>query len=410
MRGAGTRMGITTNRSAAILLDVTRLVSRTHVSTPTGVDRVELAYLNHLADERSGDLFLLARTALGVILIGPEHVNDVRSRFTRDVPWDRPDLIGRLFRRGDPARAGAEASLRRMARARASVGGVARMLRRHLPMGFTYFNVGHSNLSRTVLNGVRQGGCGDLAVLVHDTIPLDHPEWTRAGQSEVFARKLTRAGMADRLIANSNATAADIRRHLGPDCPPITVAPLGVDRPIPDAGAVPDDVPRDRPYFVHIGTIEPRKNIDLLLDVWDRYMTAPDAPRLILIGRRGWADADLFKRLDSYGPDSTVIERADLPDGAVFAILSQAEALLFPSLAEGYGLPPIEAATLGVVPVVSDLEIYTETIGDFAVYVNTDDAYSWANTIKDLGMRKPRLAPFTPPTWQAHFRKVFDAS
>ncbi|MDT9702392.1 glycosyltransferase, partial [Streptomyces sp. P17] len=92
-----------------------------------------------------------------------------------------------------------------------------------------------------------------------------------------------------------------------------------------------------RPRFVTLGTIEPRKNHALLLDVWDSL--PPPRPQLVVIGRRGWADQALFARIAAT-PD--VAEFNTLDDGQVAAVLTGAQALLMPSFAEGFGLPLTE--------------------------------------------------------------------
>ena len=77
-----------------------------------------------------------------------------------------------------------------------------------------------------------------------------------------------------------------------------------------------------------------------------------DVPRLILAGSRGWANAEVFRRLDSLPfVGQTVLECPGLTDGAIAALMAGATALLFPSHAEGFGLPPVEAAAAGL-PVI----------------------------------------------------------
>jgi glycosyltransferase involved in cell wall biosynthesis len=86
--------------------------------------------------------------------------------------------------------------------------------------------------------------------------------------------------------------------------------------------------------------------------------------------------------------------------------------LLFPTLAEGFGYPPLEAARLGVLPICSNLPVLKETLNDCAVYLDPLDRYSWLETIKKrsgvnlAGETRPNL---DYPTWQAHFEKVSHA-
>ncbi|OIQ07278.1 MAG: hypothetical protein AUK60_01800 [Rhodobacteraceae bacterium CG2_30_10_405] len=102
----------------------------------------------------------------------------------------------------------------------------------------------------------------------------------------------------------------------------------------------------------------------------------------------------------------------DLPDGAVAALLAGAEALLFPSLAEGYGLPPLEAMALNVPVIFAALAVFRETLGDYPVYLDATNSYSWLETIaKNMtageGRGENRQARKVPG-WADHFNVVLN--
>ncbi|WP_396280061.1 glycosyltransferase family 4 protein [Histidinibacterium aquaticum] len=273
------------------------------------------------------------------------------------------------------------------------------MLRRSIPAGAAYLNLGHSNLTPRTLGAVRSVQNSRLAVFIHDTIPLDFPQYQREGSVERFRQHLDLAGQADIILTSSDAAAQGISRHLS-DPPPIHAAPLGVDLKTPDRSALPGGIETDRPYFVVLGTLEPRKNIGLLLDVWERLGAEP--PLLYLVGRRGWNNEEVFARLDAGVPGVT--ELPDLSDGAVAALLSGARALLFPSEAEGFGLPLAEAAALGTPVVCGDLAICREVLGEVGIYLPTSDPYPWENTVRTLTEQTPPDPPsYAAPTWADHF-------
>ncbi|QBF34077.1 glycosyltransferase [Thalassococcus sp. S3] len=405
MHGDGTKLAITTNRPKARLLDLTRLIRRVG-RVLTGVDRVELAYLVHLQKDPV-PLYLIARTRLGYVLVGPDGAKALAERLTGDAAWGPPDLIELL---GLGRRA--EADLRRFACARAVPGRLRAMLARHLPDGFAYLNVGHSNLTERMLGAVQECG-GRIAVLLHDAIPLDFPQFQRPGVPDAFRAKLQRVRRcADLILYNSEHSRDRAEAHMSAwgDVPDSAVVPLGIDVPRLDPGAVPAALDLSDPYFVTVGTIEPRKGHDLLLDVWDDL--GEDAPRLFVCGARGWQNEAVFRRLDALGPATRVTELSDLPDGAVHSLVAGARALLCPSLAEGYGLPPLEALAVGTRPVCLELPIYRETMGDIPVYVKETDRYLWRNEIQRL-MGAPKeqdsiewRARFQPPSWDKHFNTV----
>jgi glycosyltransferase involved in cell wall biosynthesis len=386
----------------ARLLDLTRLVSRLGSGPLTGVDRVECAYLTHLL---AGEVPLwgLVRTKIGFLLLDRDGVQGIAALV--DHPLPRADWISRITRRGQPMRARAEAAARRLAVARCARWGLRRMLGQ-MPKGFHYLNVGHANLTDAVL-----GVMGRVAVLVHDTIPLDYPQFASAGTPAAFAKKLAVvARLADVVIYATQDARQKAEAHMA-QVPPAVVAPLGVPMVVPTG-----QVPMAKPYFVVLGTIEPRKNHALLLDVWEAMAAQGHAvPGLVIAGRRGWADAALLTRLDRLCAQlPQIVELPRLDDGAVASLLLGSEALLFPSLAEGFGLPPVEAAALGIPVFAADLSVTREVLGDYPVYLQVSDRYSWMETIMgrlaqsgtSQGKREGERRRVDPPTWADHFNTV----
>ncbi|MFZ5963122.1 glycosyltransferase [Thalassococcus sp. BH17M4-6] len=402
--GAGISLDTTTDNPPARLLDLTRLVRRAG-RRMTGVDRVEFAYLDHLLTDPV-PLFGLVRTSLGYALLDAAGCAALHERVRTD-GWGAVGWLSRGLARRDEMRARAESDVRRLARARCLTPGLARMLRR-VPAGASYLNTGHSNLTVRLLAALKARKAR-IAVLIHDTIPLDTPQFQRPETLAKFDAFLQRAGrQADLIICNSAQTQKDVIRHLAGPPPDTLVAHLGV--PVPTPGPVPQGAWTNRPYFVALGTVEPRKNHTLLLDLWDD-LTAEqggEAPRLLICGARGWENDAVLARLDR--GVRHVHELPGLDDGAVFGLLAGSAGLLFPSLAEGYGLPPIEAAALGVPVLCHDLPIYREVLADIPVYADVNDRYLWKITINELVQRqttgRDHKNVFAPPTWTAHFKTV----
>ena len=395
------------------MLDITRLISRAG-GMATGVDRVELAYLRHLMAD-SVPLFAISRTTLGYVLLGGDGLAAIAARLTGDVPWGLPDRLSKLARRKSVPVRQAESDLRRFALDRCLPRRLAHMLTRSLPAGLSYLNTGHSNLSQRMLWTLRHHAKARISVLIHDTIPLDYPHYQRPGTPEKFRAMLRRVRSgADLIICNSHHTQARVTHHMQGwgDVPDMVTAHLGLD--LPAVGTIPADLTLPRQYFVALGTIEPRKGHDMLLDIWDAMAREPGAtpPGLLIIGRRGWNNKAVFDRLDALPHDSAVKELSGLPDGAVAALLAGATGLLFPSHAEGFGLPPAEAAALGIPVISSDLPVIREILADIPVYVSSTERYQWEQAIQSLlkdhgkdGMRIVGPA-FIPPTWDAHFNTV----
>lgn len=388
----------------ARLLDLTRLVSRLGRGPLTGVDRVEAAYLQELLG-RETPLFALVRTAAGHLLLDRAGAQAVAA-LVAGAPLGPIDLLSRMTNRRDPQRGRAEATVRRLAIARAPGPFLGHLLRR-LPAGTSYLNTGHANLSDRTLSALHRHV--RIGVLLHDTIPLDHPDYSRPDTVASFRRKIAAVSAhADLVIHTAKASRALTEPHLhrAGRVPPGIVAHLGV--PPPQRAALPVDLQPVAPYFVALGTVEPRKNHALLLRVWNEMARTGSPPALWVIGARGWARPDLFDQLAAT-PGVRLV--SGLADGAVTTLLEGASALLFPSLAEGFGLPPIEAAALGTPVIASDLPVIRELLGDYPIYLDPTDSYSWLETINRLNtsdVSTREQTAITPPLWDDHFNTVLN--
>ena len=423
MRGAGTVQDITTaDPPPARLLDVTRLASRAG-RVLTGIDRVELAYLDELVFYGDTPVFGLARCFWGYAILDRAGLDALHRRVTGAEPWGPAHALTGLARRLDEGQRRAQSDLFRLAAYRSSRRGLGGVLRRVLPEGTAYLNCGHSNLTDRVVQAVRRVPGARVTVMIHDTIPLDYPDWQREGSVDRFRDLLGRAGReADLILANSHATAADIARYL-PDGPPVLPAPLGVTTAEPARlpAALRGVLRDDRPFFLAVGTIEPRKNHALLLDVWDALsheVEPEDLPALLICGTRGWRNEEVFARLDgSPLRGRHVFEVPGLSDGQIAALNDRAVAHLMPSLAEGFGLPPAEAAARGTPVLCHDLPVLREILGDFPVYLPANDIYAWKKCIKGMAENHAIGAPggrtgnvFKAPGWDDHFKVVLKAT
>jgi glycosyltransferase involved in cell wall biosynthesis len=301
--------------------------------------------------------------------------------------------------------------LREIALDRALPSRLTKMLRRHLPAGTLYLNVGQSQFNDRVIHALRDCEAMRIAVYVHDTIPLDWPEFQTPKSRQAFAAFFAKVDhYADLVLCNSHDTRSHILRHartlaadavhvLLPGLPEIRVdpAPLG-----PWTG---------KPYFMAIGTIEPRKNIGFLLDIWEAF-TGEDDPHLILCGRRGWMNEDVFARLDR--KPAHVHELPALSDEEMWGLLRDSNGLLFPSLAEGFGYPALEAVQLKVPLICNPLPVFKEVLGNAPIYAGESDCYLWQQEIEKLAQRRRDrsgerygVMSLESPTWQEHFNQLF---
>ena len=219
---------------------------------------------------------------------------------------------------------------------------------------------------------------------------------------------------ADLVLTVSQASAQSVRDWQGRlrqrRALPVVAAPIGTRLAAPDPAGLPPGLDLSRPFFVTLGTIEPRKNHALLLDAWQelsRRLDPPRLPQLLIVGSRGWENAETFARLDALPPGGPVRELNGLDDGAVAELLGRSHGLLMPSRAEGFGLPLTEAAARGIPVISAPLPVARELLGGYARYLPPDDARAWAGAVALLAAALPlRLPPYPVPQWDGHFAQV----
>lgn len=283
--------------------------------------------------------------------------------------------------------------------------------------GEVLLHLGHSGLEKSELGRLVQKYQLRLICMVHDLIPITHPEFCRAGTTEKHILRMKHLlTWSSGVLSNSQSTLnaltqfSELHKLTMPAC---VVAHLPAAS-LPKSSTTP---PLQTPYFVILGTIEGRKNHVLILDVWQRLIdTLPEnTPKLVLIGQRGWACDDVLHRLDNdSGLKPYVIELNNCDDATLSNWLGHAKALLFPSHVEGYGIPLVEALSVGTPVIASDLDVFHEIAGDIPEYLNPDDAGSWLTAIEDYRLedshrrkaQMERLKGFEEPSWESHFIKA----
>lgn len=381
----------------SVILDISRLVSRLRYATPSGVDRVEMAYVRGLlahygealdfsAVHPAGRYGRVPRQAALAFLDRLEarwaDADDQPVRLS--LPAVVPQLAALWPRRVPPARRGA-----------------------------VYVQVSPHHLTRAgTMRRILDREQARFVCMVHDLIPIEFPEYARPSGAALHRRRIeTVAALADTVIVNSAATGRSLQPWLDRSgrAVDVAVALLGT---VPMVPAIPD--PGDgRPYFVCLGTIEPRKNHLLLLHLWRQLAeTLPDhaVPRLVVVGRRGWENEQIVDMLERCPAlEHHVTEIGSCPDARLSSLLRGARALLMPSFAEGYGMPVAEALSVGTPVICSELAALREVGGTVPDYLDPLDGPGWRAAVLDHAAGGPmavaqraRLPHWHNPSWAEH--------
>ena len=211
---------------------------------------------------------------------------------------------------------------------------------------------------------------GVRATTIHDLVPLHHPEWTTARTRSMHARKYQNAAATcDVVFVNSAYTGRDVTKTLGISADRIRVAhpaPKDVyraDGPVAALGA---------PYVLTVATLEPRKNLQVLVEAHRRL---GDELALVIAGGEGWGEQPLL--------DGPRIQRLGfVSDDELARLYRGAAVVAYPSRFEGFGIPVLEAMACGAPVVSSAHESLDEASGEAAVRADPEDPAAFAAGIE----------------------------
>lgn len=211
---------------------------------------------------------------------------------------------------------------------------------------------------------------------VHDAIPMLHPELSQIDATRHRALLDAIAVRAEHLITVSDAARDDIVTALG--CAPdrVSTCPPGLEAALADA-ALPPDLEADR-FLLAVGSVEPRKNLARLVEAWRHSGTALP---LVVAGPDGWRAEEIRPALEGV---PGLIRMPYVARPALLAMIASARALLFPTLAEGFGLPIIEAMQAGTPVLTSRGGATEEVAGGAALLADPTDADDLAAAIARL--------------------------
>jgi glycosyltransferase involved in cell wall biosynthesis len=220
---------------------------------------------------------------------------------------------------------------------------------------------------------------GKKVVTVHDMTYKAHPETLPLVIKLLLNWKLrSSCKRADKIVTVSEFSKAEIIKYFHIEPHKIVVIPNGVEAncffQVTDQDLIAQSKKKHHitgEYFLYLGTLEPRKNIGGLIDAYHRLKQGrSDIPQLVIAGKKGWLYESIFKKVEALGLERDVLFLGYVADEDTASLMSGALAFVYPSLYEGFGLPPLEAMACGVPVLTSNRASLPEVVGDAAITVD----------------------------------------
>ena len=231
-------------------------------------------------------------------------------------------------------------------------------------------------------------GAGRSVVTIHDLSFLRFPDFAeKRNLAYLSARIPDTVRRADAILTDSLFSAGEICERLNADPERVFAVHLGIDERFapPPAGkiqAVRRELGLDRPYLLTVGTLEPRKNVPFLVDVFENL---PDFDGdLVVAGRRGWKDGPILERLHESSRAGRIRVLEDVDDGQLPALYAGASLFVLASFYEGFGFPPLEAMACGTPVLSSAGGSLPEVLGNAAIVLNSFDADLWSGEARRI--------------------------
>lgn len=252
-----------------------------------------------------------------------------------------------------------------------------------VPVPYSHFFGQKADITHFFNYIVPPGVHGKTVVTVHDMVYKAFPETVR-GRTKLMLNMGLKQSMerADIIVTDSEFSKSEIIRYFPQHEDKIRVVPCGVDNekfcPCTEPERIPvvkESLGIEGDYFLYLGTLEPRKNLERLITAYKALVNklGEKSPKLVLAGGKGWLYEGIFARVERLGLQDKVIFTKYVPSEDMNPLMCGALAFVFPSLYEGFGMPPLEAMACGVPVLASGEASLPEVTGDCAVIC---DAYS----------------------------------
>lgn len=231
-------------------------------------------------------------------------------------------------------------------------------------------------------------GTTPTVVTIHDLTFFTNPEWHERTKVTFFRRAITFAAEHARVLVSVSEYSARLLEEILPAHAPIVVAPLGVDltrfspEGLEDAARfLQHSLPVDVPYVFFVGTVEPRKGLDVLLEAFGTVAQDDHEVELWLAGQAGWGVDAVTERLNEHSFKGRIRRLGFVDDDLLPALYRRARVTVYPSRGEGFGLPVLEAMACGASVVTTEGTVMAEVAGGAARLVPIGDPSALADAL-----------------------------
>ena len=259
---------------------------------------------------------------------------------------------------------------------------IYRRIWNYIPLSYSTFFRKKADITVFFNYFIPPGVKGKKATFIYDMVWKAYPETMDMRTKRFMDDNVESAcKRADAIITISEFSKNEIIKYMNMPPEKVKVVYGGIDQeryhsnyPMEEIKNVKNKYCLKQDYFLYLGTLEPRKNISRLIEAYALLFQEEDhIPKMAIAGKKGWQYEPIFQLVKEMGLEEQVIFTGYVPDEDVPLLMAGALAFVFPSLYEGFGLPPLEAMACGTPVIVSDAASLPEVVGDAGLQVSPYD-------------------------------------
>lgn len=264
-----------------------------------------------------------------------------------------------------------------------------------IPVGYSLFFGKEEQITQFFNYAVPPGVKGKKVTIIYDMAYIAIPETVRKKTRrwlELTVKKSCKR--ADRIITISDFSKSEIIKYLQVPEDKIVVMPMGVDSNLfhnkysnQQVQKIKDKYNINGQYFLYLGTLEPRKNIERIIEAYSNLVKRNcimEIPKLVLAGKKGWMYDTIFKKVKQLNLEDNVIFTGYVLEKEAPILMCGAKSFIFTSLYEGFGMPVIEAMSCGTPVITSNTTSLNEISGNAAIKVNPFNTNEITNALEKI--------------------------